>query len=120
MVSGSPNPVLLDVSFCVVAGSASGIAVGLLSGLALRRSILVWKDAAVGACGMVVGFLLAQLPLWPRSTVTYRIGEETFTYTSNMYHHPVRMAFALCLALSVIRSLLRSRLNFSKASPGSH
>lgn len=119
MVSGFPISALIDVSFCVVAGSALGTAVGLLSGLALRRSLRVWKDAAVGACGMVVGFVIAQLPLWPVRTSTYKIGEDTFTYTSNMYHHPYRLAFALCLAVSVIRALLSSRLNFSKASPDS-
>jgi len=94
----------------LVIGSVVAAAEGYLLAITLKtgkRSI--WKDAPLGACGMIGGFLLVALIPFPTNTITYRLGETVVTETANWYQHPLYVAFALALSLPLFRAMMRHR-----------
>jgi hypothetical protein len=106
------SPILASVYALFLA--AVGCGVGTVESLALSSALKspkreAWKDAVLGACGMVGGFLLCAIVPWPQNTVTYKIGDTMVSSTMRSFQHPYYVAFALSVALPLMRGLLKAR-----------
>jgi hypothetical protein len=101
---------LVYAIYLAVLGCIVGIAPRVALSFALKLpNRISWKDALLGACGMVGGFLLCAETPWPENTVTYKVGETLVTSTMNRFQHPYYVAFALALCFPLIRLGLQHR-----------
>ena len=101
---------LVYALFLAIVGGIVGIAERLALSFAFKTpKRIYWKDALLGASGMVGGFLVCALTPWPENTVRYRVGETVVTSTMNRFQHPYYVAFALALCLPLIRFTLQRR-----------
>jgi hypothetical protein len=107
-VFGSPIISLVYAIWLVILGCAVGALDGLLFSLAMKLPKRgAWKDASLGACGMLSGFLICGFLPWPENTVMERLGDTVVSSTMNRFQHPYYVAFALALALPLVRGILR-------------
>ena len=107
---GSPIFASVYVLFLAVVGFGVGAVMGLALSSALKLPKReAWKDALLGACGMVGGFLLRAIVPWPQNTVTYKIGDTTVSSTMRSFQHPYYVASVLSFGLPLIRGLLKAK-----------
>jgi len=109
-VFGTPFLSLIYALYLAVLGAVLASLEGLLFSFALNISRRgVWKNAVLGALGMVGGFLACALVPWPYNTITYKVGDTVVTSTMSRFQHPYYIGFALALSFPLVRAIAQKR-----------
>jgi hypothetical protein len=99
------------VALYMVAYAIAGMAIGAITGCLVslltkggRHGIL--KDAFLGSCGYLAGFVACIFTPWPRNSITYRLeGGTEVTSTMNRYQHPEVVAVIIAILLPLLHEL---------------
>ncbi len=99
------------VALYLVAYAIAGMAIGAITGWAVslltkggRQKLL--KDAFLGACGFLAGFIGCIYMPWPRNTVVTSLdGGGSVATTMSRYQHPERIAIVVAMLLPLLHEL---------------
>lgn len=73
------------------------------------------KDAFLGACGFLAGFIGCAYVPWPKNTVVEILPSGVATATTmNRYQHPARVAIVMAVLLPLLHEVYRHKQTLAK------